>query len=112
LINFILTNYGPNGTVNPGLVVSVSLGMDGNSVWWTYNDGLRSAVADVVPGVGGSGLSNNKKSVADKSKAAQPAPAQSEGPSHDPGRAPNQQPSSKAPVSPQAPPSQAPAEQL
>ncbi len=112
LISFILSNYGSNGTVNPGLVVSVGLGMGGDSVWWTYNDGLESFVAEVVPGMRGSGLSNNKKSVADKSKAAQPAPAHAEGPSHEPGRAPNQQPSSKAPVSPQAPQSQAPAEQL
>ena len=75
LINFIMSNYGPNGTVNPGLVVSVGLGMGGGSVWWTYNDGLESFVAEVVPGMRGSGLSNNKKSVADKSKAAQPPPA-------------------------------------
>ncbi|MGB3552386.1 MAG: choice-of-anchor X domain-containing protein [Candidatus Binatus sp.] len=71
LISFILSNYGPNGTATPSLVLSVVLGPDGQSVWWTYNDGLESAVADVVPGMGGSGLSNNKKSVADKSKAAQ-----------------------------------------
>jgi len=71
LISFILSNYGPNGTANRGLVLSVVLGPDGQSVGWTYNDGLDAALGDAAPGVGGSGLSNNKKSVADKSKAAQ-----------------------------------------
>jgi len=112
LINFVLTNYGPNGTVNPGLVVRVVLAPDGQSVWWYYNDGLKVGVGDISPDMGGSGLSNNKKSVADKSKAAQPAPAHAEGvkpPSHEAAPAGKDQPLAEAPVSPQVPQAQSPA---
>jgi hypothetical protein len=54
LIKFLLSSYGPDGTVNPGLVVSAVLGPDGESVWWTYNDGLDRGLVQAIPGVKGS----------------------------------------------------------
>jgi hypothetical protein len=55
LIEFLLSSYGPDGTVNRGLVVSAVPGPDGESVWWTYNDGLDAGLVQAMPGVKGSG---------------------------------------------------------
>ena len=54
LIKFLLSSYGPDGTVNRGLVVSAVLAPDCQSVWWTYKDGLDMGLAQGMPGVKGS----------------------------------------------------------
>jgi hypothetical protein len=51
LVNFLLSDYGPNGTVQKGLVVSAVVTRDGQSVWWTYNDGRNEGLGDAVPGI-------------------------------------------------------------
>lgn len=62
LINFLLSSYGPKGTVQRGLVVSVGFAPDHRSVWWTYNDGRDEGLADAVTGVMGSGPTTKRKS--------------------------------------------------
>jgi len=39
LVNFLLANYGPNGAVDPGVVVSASVGPDGTTVGLTFASG-------------------------------------------------------------------------
>ena len=53
LINFLLSNYGPKGAVQRGLVIRAVLTRDGRSVWWTYNDGIHVGLGDAVPGIAG-----------------------------------------------------------
>lgn len=55
LVNFLLSNYGPNGIIQRGLVVSAVVTRDGQSVWWTYNNGLNEGLAVAVPGIKGCG---------------------------------------------------------
>jgi len=62
LVNFLLNNYGPEGTIQRGLVVSAVVTRDGQSVWWTYNDGLDEGLGDNVPGVMGSGTPRTSES--------------------------------------------------
>jgi hypothetical protein len=53
LVAFLLSTYGPNGTVLRGLVISAVLTRDGRSVWWTYNDGIHVGLGDAAPGIAG-----------------------------------------------------------
>jgi hypothetical protein len=62
LVNFLLSNYGPKGTLQRGLVVKAVLSPSGQSVWWTYNDGIKVGLGDAVPGVAGSGSRMKSKS--------------------------------------------------
>ena len=66
LIKFLLSSYGPDGTVNRGLVVSAVPGPDGESVWWTYNDGLDAGLTQATPGVKGSGSPKKPSRNSDK----------------------------------------------
>ena len=68
LVNFLLSNYGPTGTIQMGLVVSAVVTRDGQSVWWTYNDGRDEGLGDKVPGVMGSGTPRTSESFANKPK--------------------------------------------